>query len=293
MPPTEAEISDMSREVFDRSKIFDYADSASSESYSEHMYHPACWSQAECLPEALWFAFRKLWNFYHSHQATYSPLLSLEPFDNRWLDLNQIKLNPYFSHLFGKRLRQKYGRVEIEMLASPSHLTKSPFATLDSLNYLIRPMFATQPPCKGLGIYIIPSVIRDEKNGFFPTPLAYIRNDDGTRIGKLLDALERNSPAVVTSWLADAEFHRDRFASHDWLYFPRFGHSIISRELYWANFYDICPRVMIILDGHQPRPNKMYCARSSYALVNNYNRQEKEWLEVLAQWSEKEGLTEL
>jgi hypothetical protein len=83
MPPIETEISDMSREVFDRSKIFDFADSAPSESYSEQMCHPACWSQAECLPEALWFAFRKLWNFYHSHQAIYSPLLSLKPFDNR------------------------------------------------------------------------------------------------------------------------------------------------------------------------------------------------------------------
>jgi hypothetical protein len=49
---------------------------------------------------------------------------------------------------------------------------------------------------------------------------------------------------------------------------------------------------MILLDGHQSRPNEINLTQATYAMEDNYKRQKKEWLEVFAQWSEKEGLTE-
>jgi hypothetical protein len=178
-------------------------------------------AQAESLSEATWTAYRKLWNFtYQGPQLT--PPLSLESLDNHGLDSSQIELNPFFRR-----------RTEIDLLVRPNCITTSTFANLDSLNHSIRPIFVVQSPYKGLEIHIITSPMHDHDNGHYPTLLARIRDDDGVRIGQLLDTIHSNSPAVVASWVADAEYHRDRLPSRCWRTFS-IGHGRKYRKEYRA-----------------------------------------------------------
>jgi hypothetical protein len=183
MQPDEAEILEVNQAVSDR------LDPESKSSCNRtSFYYPARISQASCLPEDLWTAFRNLWNLDYRFPPTRMRPMSLEAEDNRWFDLSQFVLNPYFAEIFDGRLRKHYGHIEIALHPQPDPLTRSAFLKQKCLGSLVRPMFATAPPCKGLGLYVSTSAHLYDNT--YPVRLAHIHDEDGIKVGQLLDALD-------------------------------------------------------------------------------------------------------
>ena len=121
-----------------------------------------------------------------------------------WLDMSQLRLNPYLLTLLRGRAHHRRGRLEVDL--RPNVLvgqlivdgSRYPTALLEYLG----PMFFSQPPCKVLGIY---RSKRDATRtrlgqGSSLQLLQRLHNKDGIRVGEVLAALEEHASAVLSRW---------------------------------------------------------------------------------------------
>jgi hypothetical protein len=130
---------------------------------TKYCYFPGNLTQQPSLPDDLCATLNDMENLQHhtlmqtefgfGQQQTHS---SRDSDDIYWLDWSQFDINPHFQSLFGRRVRQQRGRLEIDLRRSPS--TASSSLIFDHTLYppclleLLGPMFVTRPPCKTIGI---------------------------------------------------------------------------------------------------------------------------------------------
>lgn len=103
----------------------------------------------------------------------------------------------------------KNGQPEINVVSGREMLTRSPFIKHEFLASLLRLMFATSLPCKGLCIYTSRPYGLQGLSVVCIRRLKHILADDGIRIGQLVDALQECSPKAVAQWVDDVKFYRD------------------------------------------------------------------------------------
>ena len=278
MPPTETEISELDLDIRNRS--------VPNSTHATRFLPTARIVQAQCLPTATWTATRNMWNSKYSRYVDRVLQLSLDASDNRWLDFSQIKINPYLSHCFGDRAQETDGMFEIKLLSGPELITQSPFARLESLSSQVRPMHATQPPCKSLAIGVCISDAREER--MWIRRLALIEAEDGVRIGQLVDALDEHATTIVDSWLEDVTTQRDRFEEKDWDNYSIGRH---HQRHEWMKMCEVDPKIVVLLDGPKSESHMLCLAEAIWRMrfgPDRGRRQAKEWRDAFAQWSEKE-----
>jgi hypothetical protein len=150
-------------------------------------------------------------------------------------------------------------------------------------------MFATEPPCKGLGLYISTSALLNDNEGY-PTRLAYIHDDNGIKVGQLLDTLEQQLSAVVHSWLRDVQRHHNELASACWTQISRRGwHK--TREIWEFGNVDTNPKVMLFLDGADEYLNELNMERAVYGrfLKPRLHDRVKDWQQAFEAWIKKQN----
>ncbi|KAF1967537.1 hypothetical protein BU23DRAFT_658950 [Bimuria novae-zelandiae CBS 107.79] len=116
----------------------------------------------------------------------------------QWLELSQIVINPLLEVLFhdSDRLSEKFAKLEITLPDHPTHSLVDPSRLSNELLDLVRPMYATQPLYKALGIYCLdnrpmhPLWVREFKVSL--APIGSVRNANGITVGELLDALDQS-----------------------------------------------------------------------------------------------------
>jgi len=281
MQPTAAEIAELELNIHNRS-IPGFRS-------RDQFVYPARITQAQCLSNTTCIATRNLWNSHINsfvHNIDWVPYFPLDTSDNRWLDLSQIQINPYLSHCFGHRAQEIDGRLEIKLLSSPNCITRSPFVTLGSLSSLVRPMYATQPPCKSLGIYVHYADVPDPYDWI--RRIATVEAEDGVRIGQLADALDQHSATVVDSWLEDVTSEREIIAGRNW---QDYSLTTRPRREGWMNRCEVGPKILVLFDGPRPESHKLCLAETIYGMKfspENFNRLSREWRDAFAQWSERE-----
>jgi hypothetical protein len=149
-----------------------------------------------------------------------------------WLDLSQFKLNTFFAHLFGQRLKhdrsdKSTGKCEIDLnpATSPRNLLIDHRIVSSGLIIFMDSMFVTQPPCKVIGIYHNrdnSSPVVFERMGCFNSLvsnlelLGRVRNDEGIRIGELIAALKSYAPRVLSAWTERVEQLQSKVATGHW-----------------------------------------------------------------------------
>ena len=280
MKPTEAEIVELELDIHNRS-------TPGFRSRDQFVY-PARITQAQCLSNTTCIATRNIWNSHINSRYRnddWVPSLPLDTSDNRWLDLSQIQINPYLSHCFGDRAQGIEGRLEIKLLSSPNYITRSPFITLESLSSLVRPMYATQPPCKSLGIYVHYARAPDH-NGWIRR-LTTVEAEDGVRIGQLADALDQHSATAVDSWLEDVTSEREDIAGRKWKDYS-LSRTYPSRES-WMDRCKVEPKILVLFDGPRPDSHRHCLAETIYGMKYTSETLEghsREWRDAFAQWSE-------
>lgn len=123
----------------------------------------------------------------------------------RWLDLSQFRSNPYFLDLFARRIEYKLGRLEISLRPGSNHLLDSQAMRDNHFTDLVGSMFATEPPCKAIGIYI------HTTGGTTLNPVAKVCDANGIRIGSLLATFESHCSTVLEAWEKEAQKLRKEF----------------------------------------------------------------------------------
>jgi len=151
----------------------------------------------------------------------------------------------------------------MKLLSGPAYTSRSPFLTLDSLSTLVRPMYATQPPCKSLGIYVPISVAQFHHRRI--RHLAFVEAEDGVTIGQLVDAIEQQSPAAVDSWITDVTLHREMFEDEDW---TDFSLTRSDARDQWGEFCEVRPKIVVFFDGPKPESHTFCMAEAIYSLTD-------------------------
>ena len=145
-------------------------------------FRPACFHQDLSVPKVAGDAFRSL---YWYRDAGLLP-------ECQWLDLSQLELNPYFMNLFGQRIKLKGGFLELQLLPGNATCITAQRTNLPGFQQVFAPMFATQPPCKALGLYV-------HASDHF-TRLKMLRNNEGIRLDELLQSIHQTLPKVQEAW---------------------------------------------------------------------------------------------
>ena len=192
------------------------------------LYLPARYTQYPSLPSAIVSALVDLHEdqkvtfnsvFLHQHSEPVSALGR-----TYWLDFSQFNINPYFSALFGQRSKVKMGRIEIALRSGSSSVDSLfELCVTQGLLDLLGPMFISQPPCRVIGLY----QTRKTKRGFnddlddfeFSNKhlLVRVRNDNGVKVGDVVEALRKHTPEVISSWFDSASELRSLVSSGHWV----------------------------------------------------------------------------
>ena len=165
--------------------------------------------------------FRQLWIAgllapHHTELVSRNPHLY-------WLDFTQFKINPYLPALFGTRLEEKQGRIDIKLQSNEAgnvSLLLTPLSE-DLLN-LLSSMSLTRPPCKAIGIYHSRDTTRYDPPGrehhevSNKELLVRLHSEQGVTIAEVVRALLKHTPRVLSSWLDRAADLRHKVLTGHW-----------------------------------------------------------------------------
>jgi hypothetical protein len=195
-----------------------------------------------------------------------------------WLDLSQFRLNPYLSIAFGDRMAVRRGRCEIALRPSKLHPIHGTSRLPASFLAFIGNMLVCQPPCKTLGlyhycprqseVYLYDSEDSEDRSQSFLKLLLRIHDDQGIRVEQLLTALNHSCPAVLESWLEQAEELKSHIPGTHWI------------DDIWG--LPGAPKIFIYLDNSQMKDgvNKnWHITREAYVSANGFREErEREWV---------------
>jgi hypothetical protein len=220
----------------------------------ETPFWPARITQAHALSEPAYLAIQSLYHRFHWRPPVSHP----QNEDPRWLDLSQLRLNPYLLELFSERLETNVGWCEITLKPGPSQhrVIKKPLPD-DAFAQLIGPMFITEPPCKSLGIYA--SQLGTSNLHL----LARVCNEDGIRIHQFLSALEEHAKDLLHVWMGQANFLHKRIREPHWTTFT----TILEKHLPWI--YAGSPKFMVYLE--EMNVGSEILAKQFYRMARNFD----------------------
>ncbi|KAE8849529.1 hypothetical protein PTNB73_04722 [Pyrenophora teres f. teres] len=222
--------------------------------------------------------------------------------DRRWLGLSQFNFNPYLMAILSDRMKQQLDHCVIELRPGERCGIMSPMARSEAFMDAVGSMYATEPPCKALGFYVV-IINRDDDDWYreyLDTPSAprrshrlerigRITGDTGITIRMLMDGIQRCFDEAVTRWKAGILSSMQTMNFRPWK-------SMVKEEKFWACM-DVGPNPQLIMLLESSAGNKTNMAARMYtstlpgapfhALVKSLDRywDHTAWLQRYTAWA--------
>ncbi|KAF2678801.1 hypothetical protein K458DRAFT_490906 [Lentithecium fluviatile CBS 122367] len=177
-------------------------------------YFAAILHQAQIISESTRDAFRSMYTDQMGPLYRYTNPSHSFAGAGQWLDSSQFHINPYFTNLFGCRLKIASGSIEVSLPPDTPFwkaLVLKASLPPHSIYRLLETVFVTEPPCRCIGI----STSGTELAGL--QLLERLEAVDGVKIVQLLTVLRRQTPQLVNVWREAVNKMRNGLQTAPWI----------------------------------------------------------------------------